>query len=161
VPAVKENLYERKKPFTYVVGDGNDHRTFQGIAALVYGDTKAWIQIFEANRSVVMKPGPIPYGTAIWIPPRKRVVPKLISKVMPTYPPAAKNAHVWGDVVLDVTLKEDGTVEETSVIDGDPLLVEATTTAVKQWRYQPLLDHGQPVVKFVVAVSFGKGGKVR
>jgi TonB family protein len=160
-PRAETNPYERKKPFTYVVGDGNDHRTFQGIAALVYGDRNAWIQIFEANRSVIAKPGLIPYGTAIWIPPRKRVVPKLISKVMPAYPPAAAKAHVWGDVVLDVTLQEDGTVEETSVIDGDPLLVEAATSAVKQWRYRPLLDHGYPVDHFVVAVSFGKGGKVR
>jgi hypothetical protein len=38
VPAVNANLYETKKPFPYVVGDGNDHRTLQGIAALVYGD---------------------------------------------------------------------------------------------------------------------------
>ena len=59
---------------------------------------------------------------------------------MPVYPPLAAKAHVWGDVVLDVTLKEDGTVEQTSVIDGDPLLVEAATS---------------------VAISFGKGGKVR
>lgn len=160
-PKEETNFYERRKPFTYVVGDANDHRTLQGIAALVYGDPKAWIQIFEVNRNVVMTPGAIPYGTAIWIPPRKRFVPKLISKVTPVYPPAAQKAHIWGDVVLDVTLKEDGTVEQTSVIDGDPLLVEAATSAVKRWRYRPLLDGGKPVVKFVVAVSFGKGGKVR
>ncbi len=30
-----------------------------------------------------------------------------------------------------------------------------------EWRYRPLLVNGKPVVKFVVAVSFGKGGKVR
>jgi outer membrane biosynthesis protein TonB len=62
---------------------------------------------------------------------------------------------------LDVTLKEDGTGERTSVIDGNPLLVEAATSAVKQWRYQPLAVDGKPVVKFVVVVSFDKGGKVR
>ena len=156
------NLYEKKKkPFTYVVGDGKDNGTLQGIAKLVYGDSKAWIQIFEANRNVILKPEGISYGTVISIPPRKRVVPKLISKVTPVYPPSAAKEHVWGDVLLDVTLKEGGTVEQTSVIDGNPLLVEAATSAVKQWRYQPLLVDGKPVVKFVVAVSFGKGGRVR
>jgi TonB family protein len=77
------------------------------------------------------------------------------------YPPTAKKNYVWGDVLLDVTLKEDGTVEQTSVIDGNPLLVEASTSAVKQWRYRPLRVNGKPVVKFVVLVSFGKDGKVR
>jgi TonB family protein len=160
-PKVETNLYERKKPFTYVVGERKDHGTFQGIAKLVYGDSNAWIQIFEENRDVVKKPGVIPYGTSIFIPPRKRIVPKLIFKVPPVYPPSAAKEQVWGDVLLDVTLKEDGTVERTSVIDGSTLLVEAATSAVKQWRYRPLLVHGAPVLKFVVVVSFGKGGKVR
>jgi len=41
------------------------------------------------------------------------------------------------------------------------VLVEAATNAVKQWRYQPLIKKGIPVVKFVVVVSFGEGGKVQ
>jgi len=41
------------------------------------------------------------------------------------------------------------------------LLAEAATTAVRQWRYQPLLVQGKPVLNFVVVVSFGKDGKVR
>jgi TonB family protein len=73
----------------------------------------------------------------------------------------ARRQHVWGDVVLDVALKEDGAVAQTSVIDGNPLLAEAAESAVEQWRYQPLVVDGKPVVKFVVVVSFGKGGKVR
>ena len=43
----------------------------------------------------------------------------------------------------------------------NPLLAEAAESAVKQRRYQPLVVDGKPVVKFVVVVSFGKGGKVR
>ena len=120
-----------------------------------------WVQIFEANRAAVEKPGDIPYGTQVTIPQAKRVVPKLISKVLPAYPPAALKDHVSGDVVLDVTLKEDGTVDQVGVIDGNLLFIEAATTAVKQWRYRPLLVKGKPVVKFVVVVSFGKGGNVR
>lgn len=160
-PKVEISLDEKKKPFTYFVGEAKDQGTLQGIAKLVYDDPKAWIQIFEANRDVVEKPGAIPYGTPILIPPRKRVVPKLIFKVTPVYPPSAAKEGVWGDVLLDVTLKEDGAVESTSVIDGNPLLVEAATSAVKQWRYRSLLVKGKPILKFVVAVSFGKGGEVR
>ncbi|HYM74459.1 MAG TPA: TonB family protein [Candidatus Dormibacteraeota bacterium] len=155
-----EDLIEKKKPFTYEVGQADDQGTFQGIAKLVYGDSKMWVQIFEANRDVVEKPGVIPYGKSIVIPPRKRVVPKLLSKVNPVYPPAAEKAQVVGDVVLDVTLKEDGTVDQIAAIDGNPLLLEPATAAVKQWRYKPLAVNGKPVLKFVVVVSFGKRGNV-
>jgi len=159
---VIEDWSQKKKPFTYVVGSAKDQNTFQGIAKLVYGDQKAWVQIFEANRSVVEKPGFIPYGTEILIPKRTRTAPKLISKVMPVYPPSARKADVYGDVVLDVTLKEDGSVDQIHVIDGPPLLTEAATTAVKQWRYQPSPAKGKPaILKFVVVISFGKGGKIQ
>lgn len=160
-PLKVEKLTAREKPFYYNVGDAVDHNTFQGIAKQVYGDSKLWVQIFEANRKVVEKPGFIPNGTSILIPPKKREVPELISKVAPLYPPAVASQHVHGDVVLDVTLKEDGTVDGINVIDGNPLLAEAATTAVRQWRYQPLLVQGKPVLNFVVVVSLGKDGKVR
>jgi TonB family protein len=157
----QQDLTQKKKPFTYVVGDAEDHNSFEGIAKVVYGDPKLWVQIFEANRNVIENSGIIPDGTSILIPPRKRNVPKLISKVMPVYPPSALKAHVWGNVVLDVNLAPDGTVEQVDVIDGPPVLVEAATTAVKQWRYRPLFIKGEPVVKFVVVVSFTKGGKIQ
>jgi protein TonB len=94
------------------------------------------------------------------IPPRKRDVPKLISKVLPTYPSEARQQHVRGEVVLDIALNDDGTVETVEVIDGNPLLAEPATAAVKQWRYRPLIAQGNPVVKFVVVISFGRSGKV-
>jgi outer membrane biosynthesis protein TonB len=62
---------------------------------------------------------------------------------------------------LDVTLKKDGTVGRTSVIEGNPLLVKAAIRAVKQWRYRTLLVNGKPVLKFVVVISFDQGGKIR
>jgi TonB family protein len=154
-------LINKKKPFTYYVGEADDHNTLSGVADLVYGDSKAWVPIFEANRKVIAKPGStIPYGTAILIPAKKRVIPKLQFKPMPTYPPLALKQRIWGDVVLDVTLKDDGTVDRIGVVDGPPMLVEAATSAVKQWRYQPSPVKGGGV-KFVVVVSFTKAGKVQ
>jgi hypothetical protein len=65
-----------------------------------------------------------------------------------------------GDVLLDVTLKEDGSVNHFEVIDGHPLLADAATTAVRQWRYQTSAVSAKPV-RFIVLVSFNKQGKVR
>jgi len=157
---VMEDLSTKKKPFTYRVGEAEDHNTFQGIAKLVYGDSKDWVQIFEANRQKIEKPGYLPYGTEILVPKRKRNVPKLLSKVLPAYPDPARQAGVVGDVVLDVTLQTDGGVDRVEVIDGNPLLAEAAVAAVKQWRYRPSSVNVKPA-KFVVVVSFSKGGKVR
>ena len=156
VQAKPENLREKKKPFNYVVGERKDGGTLEGIAKLVYGDPKAWVQIFEANRDVILKPAPLSRGTAIYIPPRKRVVPELISKVTPAYPKSA----LPGNVVLGVTLNLDGRVKNVEVIDGPPLLVQSAVTAVKEWRYRTLVVDGKAVDDFVVVVSFGKKGKV-
>jgi len=156
-----ENYLTKKKPFIYTMGEGEDKGTLKGVADLVYGDSKMWVQIFEANRDELATPGNVPSGMGLTIPPRKRLVPKLISKVLPAYPPAALRDHLRGDVVMDVTLNPDGTVGQVSVISGNPVFLEPATTAVKQWRYRPLLVEGKPILNFVVVVSFGKGGKVR
>jgi TonB family protein len=159
-PKPQGDLRERKKPFTYIVGDADDRGTFQGIARLVYGDERLWLQIFEVNRDVLLKPGTIPFGAAIFIP-KTRHVPKLVFKVAPVYPLQARQAHISGDVLLDVTLKPDGVVDRVDLIDGNPLLADSAMTAVRQWRYRPLALGGQAVLKFVVLVSFGEDGKVR
>jgi TonB family protein len=156
-----ENYMAKKKPFTYTVGEAEDKGTLKGVADVVYGDSKMWVQIFEANRDELDTPENVPAGIALTVPSRKRAVPKLISQVLPAYPPAALKDHILGDVVMDVALKEDGTVDQVSVISGNAIFLEPSTAAVKQWRYRPLLVKGQPVLKFVVVISFGKRGKVR
>jgi len=47
------------------------------------------------------------------------------------------------------------------VIVGDPMLAEAAVSAVKRWRYRPLVAKGKAVDQFVVVVSFGKKGNVK
>lgn len=161
-PPQPENWLTKKKPFVYYVGNADDHTTLKGIAEVVYGDPNLWLQIFEANRYLLKKPEDVTSGMALDIPPRKRNVPKLTSKILPEYPQAARDAHVWGAVLLDVSLKDDGSVDQVSVIEGPPMLVDAATAAVKQWHYRltPRKENG-PDLKFVVVVSFTKRGKVR
>lgn len=69
---------------------------------------------------------------------------KLIKKVEPIYPEAAKRARVQGPVVLEVTVSEQGRVEQVKVVQGDPLLSDAAIQAVKQWVYSPILINGKP-----------------
>jgi TonB family protein len=68
-----------------------------------------------------------------------------IHRVDPIYPETARAQHIEGPVVLNVHLLGDGTVGEIEIVAGDPLLAEAATQAVKQWKYQPNYVNGQPV----------------
>lgn len=95
------------------------------------------------------------------IPPPHRPEPKLETKVLPPYPPEAARQHVHGEVVMDVTLKDDGTVQAVKVIKGNPLLNSAATDAVKQWKYKPLRVNGKLVNRIVIVLTFDKNGKVR
>lgn len=87
---------------------------------------------------------------SLYTPP---IIPKVsqvaqgtpIYKVNPQYPPAARNVHVQGAVVLRAMIATDGSVRRVQVVNGSPLLVNAAVEAVKKWRYQPFLLDGKPV----------------
>ena len=80
---------------------------------------------------------------------------KLIEAAPPVYPPAARNAGVSGDVLLDVTIGKDGSVVNTNVLKGDAMLTPAAVDAVRQWKYQPTLLNSQPIeVVTQVTVNF-------
>jgi TonB family protein len=83
--------------------------------------------------------------------------PKLLDKVMPNYPEAARKASTEGAVALDCLVDTDGSVKDLKVKEGgDASLNEAAMTAVRQWRYEPAKDtHGKPVtVHITVTISF-------
>jgi TonB family protein len=156
----KAGIIFAEKPFTYSVGEAQDGGTLRGLAKLVYGDKKMWIQIYAANRDVVSDPNALRHGMSLTIPPSHQPAPRLETKAVPPYPSEAASQHVHGDVAMDVTLNDDGTVQEVKVIEGNPLLNRAATDAVTQWKYRPLTVHGKLVNRIVVVLTFDKNGKV-
>jgi protein TonB len=70
---------------------------------------------------------------------------KLLRKVIPVYPPLAKQARVSGTVQLIGVIAKDGTIQQLQVSSGHPLLVKAALDAVRQWVYRPTLLNGQAV----------------
>jgi TonB family protein len=69
----------------------------------------------------------------------------LMHRVDPEYPEAARTQHIQGPVVLDAQVLSDGSVGNIAVVEGNPLLAEAATQAVKQWKYQPFIVNGRQV----------------
>jgi protein TonB len=70
---------------------------------------------------------------------------KLIKKVIPVYPPLARQARVSGTVQLIGVIAKDGTIQQLQVVSGHPLLVKSALDAVRQWIYRPTLLNGQAV----------------
>lgn len=83
----------------------------------------------------------------------------LIKKVSPKYPKKARKQGIEGVVVLAAKISKDGDITELSVVSGDPLLAQAATDAVKQWKYRPYLFQGRPVeVDTQIQVNFQLSG---
>ena len=80
------------------------------------------------------------------------VAPELLHKVDPEYPPLAQAARVSGVIVLEAHVGTNGRVKSVKVLRGQPLLDEAAVSAVKQWRYRPLLLNGVPT-EFILTVT--------
>jgi len=70
---------------------------------------------------------------------------KLISAPRRPYPPLAVQANVQGIVRLQAVIAKDGSVADLEAVSGHPLLLQTALDSVRQWRYQPTLQDGQPV----------------
>jgi TonB family protein len=65
---------------------------------------------------------------------------KLVYKVAPKYPRELKQNAIGGIVRLSISISPGGSVGKISPIGGNPILVDAATLAVRQWKYVPA-DH--------------------
>jgi TonB family protein len=80
---------------------------------------------------------------------------KLVDHVSPAYPVEAAQQHITGVVQLEVIIAKDGTVRSVNIVSGNPVLGQAASVAVKQWRYQPTLLNNQAVeVETTVTVAY-------
>ena len=82
---------------------------------------------------------------------------KILTKVTPTYPAAAKAARVQGAVTLDAIIGIDGKLRALRVRNAeiDPELARAAVESVSQWRYRPTLLNDEPIeIATTVVVNF-------
>jgi protein TonB len=55
---------------------------------------------------------------------------------------------IAGVVKVQVVVAPNGTVKNTKVVGGHPLLVTAAVDAIKKWRFEPASDETTGVVEF-------------
>ena len=75
--------------------------------------------------------------------------------VAPVYPQEAQDAHVTGLVIIEAVIDTQGNARAAKVLRSIPMLDQAATDAVNQWRFQPTLLNGVAVpVIMTVTVNF-------
>jgi TonB family protein len=99
--------------------------------------------IVTQNGKVIYRAEPSPSETPSIV--RAPAPNRLLHRVDPKYPELAKSQHIQGAVELEAQVLGDGTVGNVAVLRGDPLLAEAASSAVKQWKYQPYSVNGRQV----------------
>src|SRR5579859_1275537 len=91
-----------------------------------------WLQAQEARKGMIRTNCVLLYS-------------KIIKKVVPTYPPLARQGRVHGRVSMKCVVGADGSVERIEVTKGHPLLIQAATDAVAQWKFKPPVLNGKGV----------------
>ena len=79
----------------------------------------------------------------------------LLYRVAPQYPTMAQRLGIQGSVLIKALISRAGTIEQTEVVSGQPLLSAAALSAVRQWKYRPYYLNGEPVeVETEITVNF-------
>lgn len=78
------------------------------------------------------------------------------------YPLLGQQMRVQGSVVLQALIGTDGVIENLRVLTGPSILASAAEQAVREWKFKPIVQNGQPVesqakitVNFTIKVADG------
>jgi TonB family protein len=73
---------------------------------------------------------------------------KAKTKVAPAYPPLARRMNITGTVKVLVVVSPNGSLKNTRVVGGNPLLVDAAVDALKKWKFEPAETETTGTVEF-------------
>jgi len=88
---------------------------------------------------------------------RAEAIGALVSKVQPEYPPVARQLKLEGTVELEALIAESGSVEDVTILSGNPVLTRPAVDAVRKWKFTPFLQEGKPTrVSAPITIVFKK-----
>jgi TonB family protein len=86
---------------------------------------------------------------------------RAIALPQPAYPAAAKAVKASGQVNVQITINEDGSVMAANAVSGHPLLQAAAVEAARNARFEPTMLSGAPVkVSGILTYNFVIDSKV-
>ena len=103
---------------------------------------KATLFIAAAVLSATCFTGPTTVGAQTG--PDRRVVDRAAA----AYPDLAQRMHLRGTVKLAVTVRATGEVKSSRPLGGNPVLIDAATTAARKWKFEPAQGETTEVIEF-------------
>lgn len=80
---------------------------------------------------------------------------KLLHKVEPAYPPLMRQIRKSGRLDFRAIIGTDGTIQQLTLVSGDPGFILSAQQAVLQWRYAPTVLNGEAVeVETMITVIY-------
>jgi TonB family protein len=132
-------------PLGVEVVAGDQHRTVQA------GDNSVQLDMRPPSTSGATVSAPLESHAAAVTAAATRVhlspsaTQTLSRPVEPDYPLLAREMKIQGAVVLEALVGRKGVIQHLRVLSGPTILSVAAREAVKQWRFRPYLQAGQPV----------------
>ena len=81
--------------------------------------------------------------------------PRLVTRTVPSYPAAARQVGIEGEVAIDAVIDTSGKLTNLKVVSGAPLLQQAALDSLRSWKYEPAYLDDKPVpVKTSITVKF-------
>lgn len=91
-------------------------------------------------------------GLLILLPQRSRAqqadsARKVLERTSAPYPALARTMALQGIVRLDVLVSADGSVKETQIKGGHPVLAQAAINSVRRWKWEPAPHESRETVE--------------
>jgi TonB family protein len=71
--------------------------------------------------------------------------PMIKRRVEPDYPTEARQAEIYGDVIVEVDIDEEGTITHAKAVSGPYQLRQAAVDAARKSKFDPARSNGRPV----------------
>ena len=73
---------------------------------------------------------------------------KVTTRVPPVYPELARHLSITGVVKIEVTVSTNGSIKNTKLVGGHPVLASAALDAVKRWRFEAGPEESTGIIEF-------------
>ena len=73
---------------------------------------------------------------------------KIVRRIEPRYPELARKMNISGTVKVFAVVTPDGSVKTVESVGGNPLLLQASQEAVKQWKFVPGNAESRVLIEF-------------
>jgi TonB family protein len=145
----------------YGNGTGGSRGTPAVVTSSGFGNGTAIADDRVHTQAAVVQPGgfgdadvpapPMTHSQVSQVSTVRAVPAEILSKPTPTYTPEARNLHIEGEVLLEVTLQASGNLRVLRVVQGlGHGLDDNAVKAAEQIHFKPAMRNGQPADSTVV-----------